>query len=168
MPKGNILDRLAADIRILENRRNNVSTPRQRYALAQRWNALRDIGAAEEDKLWESGRRPESFNTMNALRRMGLRGPDMGVYTEPARNPFLSDNFFEYEEQNDFLNFCKKYGLEPNESSLKTYRWEIYKRMNPDRQRRVFVPGPNARPSDDRWYAPVDMPDDLPSDWRYR
>jgi hypothetical protein len=57
-----------------------------------------------------------------------------GEHGQRADNPFLSDNIDKYQEQSEFLDWCRYNKVEPNARSLKQFRWETYKTL-PYRER---------------------------------
>lgn len=133
MPKGTILDRLAGAMKTLGKREGKAFTPRQRVAAAQRWNSLNEIAEREDDRLydvWERNRQvdpntnngwPEFKKFHEGIYRLGL--PDEGA---TGANPFLSRIPEKYNEQDNFLYWCKKNGYAPTQENLKRYRWEEY------------------------------------------
>lgn len=175
MPKENLLDRLAGAMKTLNKRQAKNLTPRQRVAAAQRWNSLASIAddrLAHMDALSEDipeimddyNREAYAYDAMKLLRDQG----------DAYDNPFLSDNLDKYEEQSDFLDWCRHYGLEPNGRNLKTFRWERYKGMSvPERESIYYNYDNRFLPGEKMWYGRSDMPDYLPvgwdksSNWRY-
>lgn len=170
MPKGTILDRLAGAMKTLGKREGRALTPRQRVAAAQRWNSLADIG---EDELFRLEKLSENASD---------RGPDFGRYLQAdddlrwmgvingegdvAANPFLSDNLDKYEEQSEFLDWCRYNRLEPNGRNLKTFRWEKYKELRVPQRERIYYNYDNRfLPGEKMWYERSDMPDYLPVGW---
>lgn len=189
MPKQNLLDRLAGAMKTLGKREGKALTPRQRVAAAQRWNSLADIGETTADRMWDIDR-DEFYKVTDELERLGLdklpeappevaarykNAPLADSYDlNRADNPFLSDNLDKYEEQSDFLDWCRHYGLEPNGRNLKTFRWERYKGMSvPERESIYYNYDNRFLPGEKMWYGRSDMPDYLPvgwdksSNWRY-
>ena len=186
MPKATILDRLAGAMETLGKREGKALTPRQRVAAAQRWNSLAGISEDEIERkgyeLTEEGlrpygpsRAPEVFDELRALEQgavdLGLRSTISG---DRADNPFLSDNIDKYEEQSEFLDWCRYNGLEPNGRNLKTFRWERYKGMTiPQRERIYDNYDQHFLPEEKMWRSRDDMLDYLPvgwdnsSNWRY-
>lgn len=126
MAKGTMLDRLAEAMGTLNKRPRKGLTPRQRVANAQRWNSLADI--SEDERFL-----PENIadTERGVLSTIGLRDKEDGYR---ADNPFLSDNIYKYEEQSDFLDWCRYHRVEPNGRNLKQFRWETYQTL-PYRQR---------------------------------
>lgn len=170
MPKKNLLDRLAGAMKTLGKREGRALTPRQRVAAAQRWNSLADIG---KDTL---------FELEGLSEKAGNRGPDFGRYLQAdddmrtlgltdgdghrADNPFLSDNLDRYEEQSEFLDWCRYNRLEPNGRNLKTFRWEKYKELRVPQRERIYYNYDNRfLPGEKMWYERSDMPDYLPVGW---
>lgn len=149
MAKATILDRLAGAMETLGKREGKALTPRQRVAAAQRWNSLADIGETTADRMWDIDR-DEFYKVTDELKRLGLdelpkAPPEVAARYKNAPladsydinrldNPFLSDNIDKYEEQSEFLDWCRYKGLEPNGKTLKLFRWETYKTL-PYRQR---------------------------------
>lgn len=171
MPKENLLDRLAGAMKTLGKREGKSLTPRQRVAAAQRWNSLADIGEDERFLLSEE-----------LAEKAGNKGPEFGRYLQAdddlrsmgitssvgyrADNPFLSDNLDKYEEQSDFLDWCRYNRLEPNGRNLKTFRWERYKGMSVPQRERIYDNYDNRfLPGEKMWYGRSDMPDYLPVGW---
>lgn len=154
MSKGTILDRLAGAMKTLGKREGKALTPRQRVAAAQRWNSLADIGMDESAKRYnrfidankydmtitrdgEQKLRKEAEDAHRMMRDLGISSttyPFGSGWSEYADNPFLSDNIDKYQEQSEFLDWCRDNRLEPNGRSLKQFRWETYKTL-PYRQR---------------------------------
>jgi len=170
MPKENLLDRLAGAMKTLNKRQAKNLTPRQRVAAAQRWNSLADIGENEVAELGvladAAGNRGAAqsryVNADEALVDMNIAGGD-GFR---ADNPFLSDNIDKYREQSDFLDWCRYNGLEPNGTTLKTFRWEKYKGMSVPHRERIYEKyDPYFLPEDKMWRGRNDMPDYLPVGW---
>lgn len=178
MPKENLLDRLAGAMKTLNKRQAKNLTPRQRVAAAQRWNSLADIGDEEVERLGELA--DEAFNGGEPQRRWKDANRalfNMNISNEAgyrADNPFLSDNLDKYEEQSDFLDWCRYNRLEPNGRNLKTFRWEKYRGMSVPHRERIYEEyDPYFLPEEKMWYGRNDMPDYLPvgwdksSNWRY-
>ena len=140
MAKGTILDRLAGAMQTLGKREGKALTPRQRVAAAQRWNSLADIGEGELDRLYDLSARTDRTGEIAASRyaTLGYDMQDLGLKDmnseNRADNPFLSDNIDKYQEQSEFLDWCRYKGLEPNGQSLKQFRWETYQIL-PQRER---------------------------------
>lgn len=176
MPKENLLDRLAGAMKTLGKREGKALTPRQRVAAAQRWNSLADIGEDEAGRLYhlaeESATQPgvpnkddlgEWGDFNDALTGMGIRERGEGFR---ADNPFLSDNIDKYEEQSDFLDWCRYNRIEPNGRNLKTFRWERYKGMSVPQRESIYYNYDNLfLPGERMWYGRSDMPDYLPVGW---
>lgn len=177
MPKENLLDRLAGAMKTLSKREGKSLTPKQRVAAAQRWNSLADIGEDEVERLGELA--DEAFNGGAAQSRYVNADEalvNMNISNDGFRadNPFLSDNLDKYEEQSDFLDWCRYNRLEPNGRNLKTFRWERYKKMSiPERESIYYNYDNRFLPEEKMWYSRSDMPDYLPvgwdksSNWRY-
>lgn len=178
MPKENLLDRLAGAMKTLGKREGKALTPRQRVAAAQRWNSLADIGEDEVARLESladaAGNRGAAqsryVDADEALVDMNIGNSDGFL----ADNPFLSDNLDKYEEQSDFLDWCRYNRLEPNGRNLKTFRWERYKGMSVPQRESIYYNYDNRfLPGEKMWYGRSDMPDYLPvgwdksSNWRY-
>lgn len=170
MPKENLLDRLAGAMKTLGKREGKALTPRQRVAAAQRWNSLADIGDDElfrlENLSENAGNKGSDFGRYlqadDDLRRMGLINGGGDV----ADNPFLSDDLDKYEEQSNFLDWCRYNRLEPNGRTLKTFRWERYKGMSvPERESIYYNYDNRFLPEERMWYERSDMPDYLPVGW---
>jgi hypothetical protein len=143
MPKGTILDRLAGAMKTLSKREGKSMTPRQRVSAAQRWNSLADIGEEELATLDRLSEYPgaRGHEAMTQWNQMEEELEDLGFLNEHAQradNPFLSDNIYKYEEQSDFLDWCRYNGLEPNGRNLKTFRWERYKGMSTPQRERIY------------------------------
>ena len=140
MAKGTMLDRLAGAMQTLGKREGKALTPRQRVAAAQRWNSLADIGEGELDRLYDLSARTDRTGEIAASRyaTLGYDMQDLGLKDmnseNRADNPFLSDNIDKYQEQSEFLDWCRYKGLEPNGQSLKQFRWETYQIL-PQRER---------------------------------
>lgn len=170
MPKENLLDRLAGAMKTLGKREGKALTPRQRVAAAQRWNSLADIGEDEVERLGELA--DEAFNGGEAQRRWKNADRalvNMNISNDAgyrADNPFLSDNLDKYEEQSDFLDWCRYNGLEPNGRNLKTFRWERYKGMSVPERESIYYNYDNLfLPGEKIWHGRSDMPDYLPVGW---
>ena len=149
MSKATILDRLAGAMKTLSKREGKALTPRQRVAAAQRFESL---GHLADNRLNEyrdtfgmdflkCDRRHATKNGLdNADYGDELWGfMDLGLIDENrpqdiARNPFLSKNPTKYDEQSEFLDWCRYNRVEPNARSLKQFRWETYKTL-PYRER---------------------------------
>lgn len=180
MPKENLLDRLAGAMKTLGKREGKNLTPNQRVAAAQRWNSLADISEDESTRLYENWMNNKSVYHLpdEILGRRELEEFDAGArklgLNDNADNPFLSDNLDKYEEQSDFLDWCRYNRLEPNGRNLKTFRWERYKEMSvPDRESIYYNYDNRFLPEEKMWHERSDMPDYLPvgwdksSNWRY-
>lgn len=125
MAKGTILDRLAGAMKTLGKREGKSMTPRQRVAAAQRWNSLADIG--EDERLLPKNLTDHERDVISAMDFRTAAG-------HRAKNPFLSNKIDKYDEQSDFLDWCRYNRLEPNGRNLKQFRWESYNKL-PYRQR---------------------------------
>lgn len=142
MAKATILDRLAGAMETLGKREGKALTPRQRVANAQHWNSLADIG---ENRLGEY-RDTFGMDFLARDRRHAIKNGldnadygdelyglmDIGVINDDgyrAANPFLSGNGDKYQEQDEFLGWCRYKGVEPNARSLKQFRWETYQEL---------------------------------------
>ena len=140
MPKQTLLDRIAGAMETLGKREGKALTPRQRVAAAQRWNSLADIGEGELDRLYELSARTDRTGEIAASRYATLDYDmqDLGLKStisgDRADNPFLSDNIDKYQEQSEFLDWCRYNRVEPNGQALKQFRWETYKTL-PYRER---------------------------------
>ena len=123
MAKATILDRLAGAMETLGKREGKALTPRQRVAAAQRFNELGSIGQSELASMaMDDPRYPEIHRRLN---KMGLINNE----EELQDNPFLSNNIDKYEEQSDFLDWCRYNRVEPNARNLKQFRWETYRTL---------------------------------------
>lgn len=160
MTKATILDRLAGAMQTLGKREGKALTPRQRVAAAQRFNELGSIGQSELASMaMDDPRYPEIHRRLN---KMGLINNE----EELQDNPFLSEDIDKYREQDEFLDWCRYNGLEPNGRNLKTFRWERYKGMSvPQRERIYYNYDPYFLPEERMWYGKSDMPDYLPVGW---
>lgn len=144
MAKATILDRLAGAMKTLSEREGKTLTPRQRVAAAQRFESL---GHLADNRLNEY-RDTFGVDFLNRDRRHAIKNGldnadygdelfgfmDLGLIdeTDPqniARNPFLSKNPTKYDEQSEFLDWCRYNKVEPNARTLKQFRWENYKTL---------------------------------------
>lgn len=144
-----ILDRLARAMETLGRREGRTLTPRQRVAAAQRFESL---GHLADNRLNEYR---DTFGTDFLARdrrhavKNGLDNADygdelwgfmdLGLIDENspkdiARNPFLSKIPAKYDEQTEFLAWCRDYRIPPTPQALKQFRWETYQTL-PYRQR---------------------------------
>lgn len=137
MPKGTILDRLAGAMKTLGKREGKALTPRQRVAAAQHWNSLARIA---DDRLTDLDATSEAVpymseeydRIMDAYNKEGQAYNNMKLLVDQGNaydNPFLSDNIDKYQEQSEFLDWCRYNNVEPNARSLKQFRWETYKTL---------------------------------------
>lgn len=140
MSKAMILDRLARAMGTLGRRKGRPLTPRQRVAAAQRWNSLADISEEESTRLYDNWMNnksvyhlPDEILGRNEFEEFDAGARKMGLY-ENADNPFLSDNPYKYQEQSEFLDWCRYNRVRPTPQALKQYRWETYQTL-PYRQR---------------------------------
>lgn len=156
MPKTTetMLDRLARAMGTLGRRKGKTLTPRQRVAAAQHWNSLASIGMNEYDDRYnrfidankydmaitrdnELKLRKEAEDAYMAMRDLGISSteyPFGSGRSEYADNPFLSNNIYKYQEQSEFLDWCRYNHVQPSGQTLKQFRWETY-RILPHRQR---------------------------------
>lgn len=142
MAKGTILDRLAGAMETLGKREGKALTPKQRVAAAQRWNSLADIGENRLDEYRNTFGRDFLARDRRHAVKNGLDNADYGdellgfmdlglagKYGQRPDNPFLSDDIYKYDEQSEFLDWCRYNKVEPNARTLKQFRWEIYKTL---------------------------------------
>jgi len=187
MPKATILDRLAGAMKTLGKREGKALTPRQRVAAAQRWNSLADIGMAESDERYnrfidankydmtitrdgEQKLRKEAEDAYRTMRDLGISSttyPFESGRSELADNPFLSNIIDKYQEQSEFLDWCRYNRVEPNGQTLKQFRWETYQTLPYREQMYIRYPEGYIPEKDIPYQSFEEFPNDFDYTWRY-
>lgn len=177
MSKGTILDRLVGAMETLGKREGKALTPKQRVAAAQRWNSLADIGEDRLDKYRNTFGKDFLARDRRHAVKNGLDNADYGDEllgfmdlglideTDPqniARNPFLSKIPAKYDEQTEFLAWCRDNHIPPTPLNLKRFRWEEYQTL-PYREQQWIANKDAIRQGvqDEGFVAPYTFTDDM-------